>query len=281
MCFAGYWLNFSFNHVPSRYIYSGKVVLTIDTVLSLLVLADKYNVADLKHCCVTYMDGHLVSVPCDNKAVRWFEYANACVCEPLQQSCVDYIVLNMDTVIASPDWVCLQTGHLEMFLQRSDVVVHNEHVLLTAVIEWLRAEHRVDKLAENLTRILPYIRFPMILPEQLSKFEESAFGREHHAVFSPYLLVAYRYHALSIRGAKDHSWEVPLSQFRYRNYTDEACSIFVDIVRKGFKSCPRVSSKVERPLNLPANIGNAAQDRQCKMKVSNTYILLPSFRVIF
>ena len=156
-----------------------------------------------------------------------------------------------------------------MFLQRSDVVVHNEDALLTAVIAWLRAEHRVEKLEENLVRILPFIRFPMILPEQLSKFEESSFGREHHEVFAPYLLVAYRYHALSIRGAKDHAWEVPLTQFRYRNYTDEGCSIFVDIVRKGFKSCPRVSSKVERPLNLPAHIGNAAQDRQCKMKVRN------------
>ncbi|KAK2184582.1 hypothetical protein NP493_260g04000 [Ridgeia piscesae] len=250
-----------------RYIYSGKVLLTIDTVLGLLVLADKYNVSDLKQCCVTYMNNHLVSTPCDNKAVQWFQYANACVCEPLQQSCVDYIVLNMDTVTQSPDWVCLETEHLEMFLQRSDLVIHSEHTLLMAVIDWLRAKHRVHKLRENLSRILPYVRFPMILPEHLSKFEESGFGKEHSDIFAPYLLVAYRYHALSIRGCKDHAWEVPLTQFRYRNYTDENYSIFVDIVRKGFKSCPRVSSKVERPLNLPAHIGNPAQDRQCKMKV--------------
>ena len=108
----------------------------------------------------------------------------------------------------------------------------------------------------------------MILPEHLSEFEESHFEQVNHQFFSRYLLAAYRNHALSIKGKKEHAPTVPSSQFMYRNYTDENYSINVDVVRKGYKSCPRVSSKVEKPLSLPVNICNIAQDKQCKMKVT-------------
>ena len=45
-----------------RYIYSGQILLSTDSVLGLLVLADKYNVPDLKQCCSEYMSRHLVSL---------------------------------------------------------------------------------------------------------------------------------------------------------------------------------------------------------------------------
>ena len=56
-------------------------------------------------------------------------------------------------------------------------------------------------------------------------------------------------------------------QFLYRNYTNENYGICVDVVRKGFRSCPRVSSKVEKPLSLPVTISNTTAEEQCKMKV--------------
>lgn len=48
-----------------RYIYSGRVTLSTDSVLGLLVLADKYNVPDLKECCSYYMGRHLVRLECN------------------------------------------------------------------------------------------------------------------------------------------------------------------------------------------------------------------------
>ena len=59
-------------------------------------------------------------------------------------------------------------------------------------------------------------------------------------------------------------------QFLYRNYTNENYNICVDVVRKGFRSCPRVSSKVEKPLSLPVTISNTTAEEQCKMKVIET-----------
>ena len=174
----------------------------------------------------------------------------------------------MDKVIQSPDWVYLDQENLIALLRRSDLVVESEYVLLQAIVSWLTEDLRVGQLTENLRATLPYVRFPMILPEHLSEFEESDFEQSNHEFFSPYLLAAYRYHALSVKGKKDHTANVPGNQFMYRNYTDDNYSIHVDVVRKAFKSCPRVSSKVEKPLSLPMNICNVAQDKQCKMKVT-------------
>lgn len=237
-------------------------------MLGLLVLADKYNIPDLKDCCSTYMSCHLVSTPDTNKSITWYQYAVACNSYELQHACFNYIRLNMDTVIMSPDWVYIDKENLILLLQRSDVIVESEYVLLLAVVRWICEEGRICDIKLNLKSILPYIRFPMILPEHLAEFEETEFEREHHELFSCYLLSAYRYHALSIKGKKDPMPDVPRSQFLYRNYTDESYSIHVDVVRKGFRSCPRVSSKVEKPLSLPLNICNTTQAEQCKVKVT-------------
>ena len=214
------------------------------------------------------MSQHLVAPPDLNKAIIWYQYAIACSSTELQQACFRYILLNIDTVIQSPDWVYLDKENLIVLLQRSDMVVESEYKLLQAVIAWLTEEHRTEELKENLQQILPYIRFPMILPEHLSEFEESSFEQENHALIAPYLLSAYRYHALSIKAQREPLTDVPKTQFMYRNYTDENYSIHVDVVRKGYRSCPRVSSKLERPLSLPVSICNTAADKQCKMKIT-------------
>lgn len=214
------------------------------------------------------MSNHLVGPPEVTKAVTWYQYALASNSTDLQTACLKYIVLNMDKVIQSPDWVYLDQGNLISLLKRSDLVIESEYVLLQAVVCWLTEELRISELKDNLEATLPFIRFPMILPEHLSEFEESEFEQCNHLHFAPYLLAAYRYHALSVKGKKDHRADVPCHQFMYRNYTNENYSIHVDVVRTAFKNCPRVSSKVERPLSLPLNICNVAQDKQCKMKVT-------------
>ncbi len=43
----------------------------------------------------------------------------------------------------------------------------------------------------------------MILPEHLAEFEDSNFQQENHTLFAPFLLAAYRYHALATRGKPD------------------------------------------------------------------------------
>lgn len=103
----------------------------------------------------------------------------------------------------------------------------------------------------------------MIFPEYLERFEMSEFCNKYHSTFAEHLLQAYRYHALSARGCKQQRECTVL----YRNYTDERYSIATDVIRKSYRSCPRVSSKVERALNVPLTVGGT-HERQCKLKVT-------------
>ena len=116
--------------VLGRYIYCGRIVLNTDNVLGLFVLADKYNIVDLKSSCVDYMRRHIVG-PCDDcSAIIWYQYSLACSSSDLQQACLNYIVLNMDTVMCSAHWHCLDTDNLVAILRRSDLIVDSEYAIL-------------------------------------------------------------------------------------------------------------------------------------------------------
>ena len=62
-------------NISSRYCYAGKVSLTPQTVLGLLVLADKYDVPSLKEACSNYMISNVVT-NCD-EVIAWYQCAKA------------------------------------------------------------------------------------------------------------------------------------------------------------------------------------------------------------
>jgi len=117
-------------HALVRYVYCGRIVLCTDNVLGLFVLADKYNIIDLKSSCVEYMRRHIVSQSSECSAVVWYQYSLACSSPDLQQACLDYIVLNMDTIMCSAHWQCLDSDNLVAILRRSDLIVDSEYAIL-------------------------------------------------------------------------------------------------------------------------------------------------------
>ena len=114
----------------ASYLYTCQVHLTIDSVLGLLILADKYNVVDLKESCADFMTRHLVGPSDLCRAVVWYQYALACNSISLQDACLDYIVLNADVVVHSDHWVCLDGDNLVAILRRSDVIISSEYAIL-------------------------------------------------------------------------------------------------------------------------------------------------------
>jgi len=116
--------------VLCRYIYCGQIVLCLDNVAGLFVLADKYNVDDLKSSCVQYMQRHLVDSSAECCAVMWYQYSQSCSSYELQQACFSYIILNMDIVMRSAQWHCLDHDNLVSILRRSDIIVNSEYDIL-------------------------------------------------------------------------------------------------------------------------------------------------------
>ena len=118
------------------------------------------------------------------------------------------------------EWLGLDTEQLIELLRSSDLVIRDEYELWGAVHKWLTTPvyPKRSGLREQLLRaILPFVRFTMMTPEQLSALEETVVVVENLGLFAPHLLRAYKYHSLPLASrltAKDFSTTCLL-----RNYT--------------------------------------------------------------
>lgn len=100
-----------------QYLYTGIIHLNHDTVMPLLMLADKYNVKDLREVCSNYMSSHLVSVVHRSRAVSWLQYAQLCAHNELAFACAEFIRLNFHKVSSSSDFLLLEKENLMHFLE--------------------------------------------------------------------------------------------------------------------------------------------------------------------
>ena len=100
-----------------QYIYTGMIHLNHDTAMPVLMLADKYNIQDLREVCTDYMTSHMVSVVHKNRAVSWLQYAQLSAHERLATACAEYIRWNFHKVASSPDFLSLEKENFMYFLQ--------------------------------------------------------------------------------------------------------------------------------------------------------------------
>ena len=84
-----------------QFFYTGCIQLTHVNVLPVLMLADKYNVCDLRHICIEYMCNHVVSIIRQNHSISWFQYARLCGHTSLAHACLQFIKCNFHKVICS------------------------------------------------------------------------------------------------------------------------------------------------------------------------------------
>ncbi|XP_067837627.1 BTB/POZ domain-containing protein 17-like [Heptranchias perlo] len=120
-----------------RYLYSGSVTLSTTSVLPLHVLSEKYNVQELRQSCQRLMLANVGAPGSSNRAITWQRYARLMGLGQLEEECLRFIAWNIGTVIQSPDWTPMEAHQLSALLQRSDVVVDDEAVLLRALLAWL------------------------------------------------------------------------------------------------------------------------------------------------
>lgn len=50
----------------------------------------------------------------------------------------------------------------------------------------------MSQLDANISKIMPFVRFPMMLPEHLAEFEEFSFAKTHRGAFASHLMIAHR-----------------------------------------------------------------------------------------
>ncbi|XP_070572131.1 BTB/POZ domain-containing protein 17-like [Ptychodera flava] len=105
-----------------QFIYCGKVKFSIQSVLPLLFLADKYNVVDLRTYCSQYMTSK-VEKRSVKGAMRWLSYARKFDLDNLSGKCLEVILSQLDSVITTEEWLGLDVDFVCEILQSSDLVV--------------------------------------------------------------------------------------------------------------------------------------------------------------
>ncbi|NWS06716.1 BTBDH protein, partial [Motacilla alba] len=120
-----------------RYLYCGGVSILLHQAIPMHQLASKYRVWGLQRGVAEYMRTHLASESSQGHVVGWYHYAVRVGDAALQESCLQFLAWNLSAVLGSAEWGSVSVELLLLLLERSDLVLHSELELYTAVEGWL------------------------------------------------------------------------------------------------------------------------------------------------
>lgn len=229
-----------------QFLYSCHVKLNIDNTLPVLILADKYNVTDLRNVCISFACSFIIpKLQLKDVFHVWFQYATKCNNVRLTNSCISAMAEKMDDIIGSveweDEWVSMDNQQLIEFLKCSELCIKDEFQLWNAMLKWLLCPQfpsRAGEKIHELTEIVEHIRFPMMTAEQLCAVESTEVAQKYKDIFQKHFLQAYKYHALPLTSrATVKEFTGPC--FLLRNYTDLRWD--KRFVLQPFSACPKCS----------------------------------------
>ncbi|XP_037938551.1 BTB/POZ domain-containing protein 17 [Teleopsis dalmanni] len=228
-----------------KYLYVGQIKITLQTVMPMLALADKYNVKDLVELCVDYMMKHIAKAATQGYLVSWLQYTIAFSPShvDLTESLKRFLKWNLEIVSESKDFVELDLSIMVLLLQQNDVVVISEYQLFKILQSWLL--HRRELLENDDTLTLEekdscfqslieqtviHIRFAMMSPRELAHlllFPLLEYGRNF---IIERLAIGMSYHS----GHEERVEEVRKSrdgklQFTPRLYSNDTWSVSIEV----------------------------------------------------
>ena len=225
-----------------RYLYTGMIHLSHFNVLPILMLADKYNVCDLRELAIEYMCSHVVSMIPYNHAVSWYQYGVLCGHRRLTTVCKDFICMNFHKVTATEDFLLMEKDVLTDFIRLSDLVVPDEFTLYNGIARWLNYHHKKPNISpldfRNLVlHVLSFVRFALIPPSNLQQLENDLLAATFKDFFTEKVHMAMQYHALTYEERRTlASVSGKCDIFRPRNYTNDMWGTLLSI--DGFSNLP-------------------------------------------
>lgn len=210
-----------------HYLYSGRILLTHDTVLAVLMLADKYNVVDLQQVCCCYMLAHLVTVLPRNRAVSWLQYARSVGHDSLASTCYQFILWNFHKVTCTADYLMMNEDILIELIQQSDLVIPDELTLFRCVSRWIRHQDCYGAGSgskRSATHILLNVRFAMIPPSEIGLVTADPIFADYADFFEDQIQQSLDFHS--------NSHQISMfsgSAFEPRHYTNDIWSTTLSV----------------------------------------------------
>lgn len=155
-----------------RFLYTAEVQICVNSAVGILCLADKYSVMSLKTLCTRYMVDNTQSPKVQN-ALNWYSWAKALHMEDLIDSCTKTISWNMEQLFTLNEWLEMDIDFVADILGNPQLVVSNEFTLYQAVERWLLSDSHLTNLDENSKKLLPLVRFPQMMVQQVYKVTTS------------------------------------------------------------------------------------------------------------
>lgn len=224
-----------------KYLYVGQIQISVQTVMPMLALADKYNIRDLVELCVDYMLKHISKAAVQGYLVSWLHYTISF--SPYHQEVTDalqrFLKWNLNIVGESRDFPELDVNILIVLLQQNDLVVQNEYDLFAYVENWLM--HKINQIQNDVTQcdepkqqsihqliesVTVHIRFAMMTPNELAKLLLKPIIKCHTEYFVGRISIGMSYHSGQVdRVMRIRATELGTLQFTPRLYTSDTYSL--------------------------------------------------------
>lgn len=137
----------------------------------ILKMANDWRLAELQSEAVDIVRSFLPEDSTFRSQSFFCQYAVNVGDQALQDICLQYLAWNCEGLILSPAWTQLPLYLVKTLLTRSDLVVHNESIILHGLKKWAASQ-------ENTTIskvLLKLVRFPMMPTDDLYKLDGSQY----------------------------------------------------------------------------------------------------------
>ena len=134
--------------------------------VELLKLADAYDVPELKAAMEWGLRSSLTTAPVAS-VLKLLQQTETHGLYDLQAACEEKVAANFETCIQQAEFLKLSPSQLTELLQREDLVVSREEVILTGIFAWFNSNK--DKGGPWLGVLLQHVHFPSISIGNLSQ----------------------------------------------------------------------------------------------------------------
>ncbi|MEE6462259.1 hypothetical protein FKM82_001532 [Ascaphus truei] len=175
-----------------QYSYTGQIELKEDNIECLLSTACLLQLSPVVEACCKFLMKQLHPSNC--LGIRSF--ADAQGCSDLQKVAHNYTMENFMEVIRNQEFLLLPGGEIAKILASDDMNIPNEETIFNALLTWVR--HDVEQRRTDLSKLLAYIRLPLLAPQFLADMENNPLFRDDIEC-QKLIMEAMKYHLLPER----------------------------------------------------------------------------------
>ncbi|XP_018428311.1 PREDICTED: kelch-like protein 5 isoform X2 [Nanorana parkeri] len=175
-----------------QYSYTGRLELKEENIECLLSSACLLQLSEVVEACCKFLMKQLHPSNC--LGIRSF--ADAQGCTDLHKVAHNYTMEHFMEVIRNQEFLLLPAAEIAKLLASDDMNIPNEETILNALLTWVR--HDVEQRRKDLSKLLAYIRLPLLASQFLADMENNALFRDDIEC-QKLIMEAMKYHLLPER----------------------------------------------------------------------------------